>query len=79
LFAFFFCFQHVSSYLPVVVVLSPHAFLPFLFVLSHLDPSLFHMRAILTAAAIAYSHNIRILPAFHLIYICNPVLKCRHT
>jgi hypothetical protein len=30
----FFCFQHVSSYLPVVIVWSPPAFLPFLFVLS---------------------------------------------
>ncbi len=40
---------------------------------------LFHMRAILTAAAIAYSHKIRILPGFHVIYICNPVFKCRPT
>jgi hypothetical protein len=46
---------------------------------SHLDPWLFHMRAILTAAAIAYSHKIRILLGFHVIYIRNPVLKCRHT
>jgi hypothetical protein len=78
--SFLCCFQHVFSYLPVVnIVLSPHAFLPFPFVLSHLDPWLFHMRAILRAVAIVYSHKIHILPGFHVIYIRNPVLKCRHT